>query len=57
MHKICTTIDCISKKCKRYARNMPKICLNMHIICRYTFQFYAIANLDKTSLKYAGICQ
>ena len=22
----------------------------MYIICRYTFQFYAIANLDKTSL-------
>ena len=38
MKKLClkyANIDCISQICKRYARNMPEICLNMHIICRY----------------------
>ena len=29
MRKICKYIDCISQICKRYARNMPEICLNM----------------------------
>ena len=34
MHEICKYIDCISQICKRYPRNMPEICLNMHIICQ-----------------------
>ena len=40
MHKICIYIDsdCISQICKRYARNIPEICLNMQVICRYVLE-------------------
>ena len=33
--KICKYINCISQICKKCARNMPDICLNMQVICRY----------------------
>ena len=34
----CKYIDCISQICKVYAQNMPRICLNMYIICSCMLQ-------------------